>query len=61
MKKQTDPPPPTDKPKRRPHTELRRQPGDGAAPKAPLSGKTPVPRPKPDPDGLDDLFNDMPV
>jgi len=54
----------TSKPKRGAHTELRPAPAaapdaDAAKPPKPAAG--PVPLPKGDDDGLDDLFNDMPV
>jgi hypothetical protein len=50
------------KPKRPAHTELRRHPGTAEGPPVPLKPRTPPERlPKTDEDGLDDLFNDMPV
>ena len=59
------------KPKRPAHTELRRQPDTAALPPTPstpavtptpLKPRAPAARlPRADDDGLDDLFNDMPV
>jgi hypothetical protein len=57
-----DIPPIKPKPKRRAHTELRRQPVPQAEGPTPLMPRTPSEGPpKSDEDGLDDLFNDMPV
>lgn len=53
-------PPP--KPKGRAHTELRRHPGPQAEGQTPLKPRTPPERlPTAEEDGLEDLFNDMPV
>lgn len=62
-----DRPPPTAQPKPRAHTELRPAPAPTPAPTpkgdadTAKPGTSPAPLPKAEDDGLDDLFNDMPV
>jgi hypothetical protein len=58
------PPAPKPKPKRPAHTELRPSPSSSMQPPVPLKPRTSQPPArvaKPEDDGLEDLFNNMPV